>query len=148
MSKRAAAAAKSNRAPKKAKPAVAAVVAASSAAEKSSAQDVFVLTIAKLWDEDGYRGELDPRVFSSREKAERALIEYLRDYLYEEVNSGDDAPLSGRGDSHWEHSAGLWELKADYCNSFAEIQVEIFPYVNGPELPSLTWDITEVRLDA
>jgi hypothetical protein len=144
MSKRAAAANNSNRAPKKAKPAVAAVVAASSAAH-----DVFVLSITKQWaDGTDCSGELDPRVFSSRGKAEAALIEYLRDFLYEEVNSGDDAPLSGRGNSHWVLSHGVWELKAEYSNSFEVIQVEIFPYTHGTDACSLTWDITEARLDA
>jgi len=121
--------------------------------EKKPYLFVWVLTMTTFTDDYKPRGEnwsenSQPRLFSSKEKAESELLKELKKYMYEEANASSDPPVFNNPE-RWHKVEDSWELLPQYRESLEIVEEEISPFIEGEFVcVKFSWDLTEVEVDA
>ncbi len=88
-----------------------------------------------------------PRLFSSKEKAEVALLKDLKKHMYEQANERDDPPFVSP--ERWAKVNGKWKLLPEHAASLEDVEEEIDPFIEGEFVSvTLSWDISKVQIDA
>ncbi len=116
----------------------------------------WVLSMTDYTDDYKPRGEnwshsKKPRLFSTAERAEAALLAELLKYMYDKINEQyeiTDTPPFSNADG-WMKLNGEWRLQQENAECLEDVEDEIIPFIQGEFVSvKLSWKVHPVHIDA